>query len=109
MDTLDPKPGYTTTEFWVTLLTVVISAVVAFATLFGHVLPKDNLVALVPTLAPVAAGIASAIYAISRSKTKQAHLQALTALNTPTPAVVSHGTVNVTPVVNSDDTVGGGV
>lgn len=102
MDTLDPKPGYLTTEFWITVLTVVFSVVATFATLFGKTINKDGLLALVPTLAPVAAGIAAAIYALARSKTKTAHYATLTALNTPAPSVVSHGTVNVQPVIPAD-------
>lgn len=95
MDALDPKPGYLTTEFWVAAGTTIITAVVAMAALFGHVLPKDNLLALVPALAPIAAAVASAWYSSSRAKVKTAHYQALTHLNVPAPAVVSHGVVNV--------------
>lgn len=100
MDALDPKPGYLTTEFWITLLTVGITAVVSLAALFGHTIDKDHLLAIVPALAPVAAGIAALAYSMTRAKVKTAHYAALAQLNTPAPAVVSHGTVNVTPVVN---------
>lgn len=109
MDTLDPKPGYLTTEFWVTLLTVLATVGVAFGAMFGLNLNKDHLLALVPTVAPLAAAIAALAYNVSRKGVKEAHYQALTALNTPAPAVISHGTVNVQPVVNDDGSVGGGV
>lgn len=109
MDTLDPKPGYLTTEFWVTILTVAFSILATFATLFGKTINKDGLLALVPTLAPLAAGVAAALYSVTRSKTKTAHYAALTAINTPAPTVVSHGTVNVQPVVTPDDSVSQGV
>lgn len=99
MDTIDPKPGYLTTEFWITVGTVAVTAVVALGTLFGKSLAKDHLLAIVPAVAPLAAAIASAVYAMTRAKTKQAHLQAITAMNVPAPAVVSHGTVNVQPVI----------
>lgn len=99
MDTLDPKPGYATTEFWVTIGTIIVTAVVAIGAMFNLNFSKDHLDALIPALAPIAAGIASAVYAVSRSHTKKAHYEALTTLNQAAPAVVSHGVVNVQPVV----------
>lgn len=109
MDTLDPKPGYLTTEFWVTVLTVLFSVVATFATLFGKTINKDGLLALVPALAPIAAVVAAAVYSLTRSKTKQAHYAALASINVPAPTVVSHGTVNVQPVVTADDQLSPGV
>lgn len=114
MDTLDPKPGYATTEFWVTIGTIIVTAVVAIGAMFNLNFSKDHLDALIPALAPLAAGIASAVYSIARAKTKSAHYAALTTLNQAAPAVVSHGVVNVTPVVtesqlNDDGSTGGGI
>ena len=65
------KPGYTTTEFWVTLLTVAASAVVAVLALFGVVV-HSNLTPLVSALATLAAAVASAVYAHSRATVKAA-------------------------------------
>lgn len=98
MDNIDPKPGYQTTEFWVTMFTIVITAVAGLGTLFGLNISKDHLLALVPTISPLAAGAAAWAYSLSRSKTKAAHLDALVKLNTAAPSVVSHGVVNVTNV-----------
>lgn len=106
MDTVDPKPGYTTSEFWMSFAAVVVPAIATLGTLFGLNINKDHLLALVPTVAPVAAAIAAAYYAHSRAKVKQAHYQAVTALNTPAPAVVSHGTVNVQPVLSNTELTG---
>lgn len=102
MDNIDPKPGYTTSEFWVTLGTVLISAVVAIGAEFGLHFNQDHLLALIPALAPVAAAIAAFAYSHSRANVKAAHLAALTALNTASPAVISHGTVNVVTGVAED-------
>lgn len=90
------KPGITTTEFWVTALTVVISAVVSLGALFGLDLNKDHLLALVPTIAPLAAAIAALAYSHSRAKVKAA-------ASTAAPAVVSHGVVNVQTGVSPVD------
>lgn len=68
-------PGPATTEFWLTLFTNLISAVVAMASLFGHVIDKNTLLGLVPFGAMLAAAIASGFYAHSRGKVKAAAIQ----------------------------------
>ena len=68
----DPKPGYLTTEFWVTLITLLLP----FITLvFGKDLSNQ-----VPTIAMAAAGLAAACYALSRALTKSARSKAITAI-----------------------------
>lgn len=59
------KPGYTTTEFWVTLLTVVASVV-------GVYDPTLHLSGYVQTAAVVAAGVSTIVYTFLRSGLKAA-------------------------------------
>jgi len=65
------EPGYTTTEFWTTLLTHVIAGAVAFIALFKH-FDTANVQAVVPAVALVAAAIAQAFYSHSRATVKAA-------------------------------------
>ena len=66
-------PGYTTTEFWTTLLTHAISAAAILLTaLHVTVFNGDTLTPLVPTIALVASAIAQAVYTQSRAKVKAA-------------------------------------
>jgi multisubunit Na+/H+ antiporter MnhC subunit len=58
------EPGYTTTEFWVTLFTLVMPAV----TLIFH----RDFSAQVQTFAVAAAGVAAAIYSLARAVRKSA-------------------------------------
>jgi len=58
------KPGYTTTEFWVTIFTTIVSMVVVIHPGF-HL---DS--SLVQALAVVAAALSSGLYSISRAKAK---------------------------------------
>jgi negative regulator of sigma E activity len=60
----EPEPGYTTTEFWVTVLTLAMPAV----TLIWH----QDFSAQIQTIAVAAAGLASAIYAVVRTLRKSA-------------------------------------
>lgn len=68
-----PKPGYRTTEFWATLVTV--AGTLAVAT--GRVSPEQNeavqqaVPAVVQAVAAVAAAIASVGYALGRARVKQ--------------------------------------
>lgn len=71
MDTIVGKPGYTTTEFWVTALTVLASLAVS---IFG----KDwNIAANVQQLAPIAAAVSASAYAYARSHLKAKTHEAL--------------------------------
>lgn len=70
------KPGWATTEFWVTIITTVVSAVIALAALLGHNLDGSNLQPLIGFAAMLAAGAATAYYNHSRGTTKAAHQQA---------------------------------
>lgn len=61
------KPGYTTTEFWVTVITTLTSLVVAIHPQWITVTSNPN---LIQALALVAASVATGIYSISRAKAK---------------------------------------
>jgi hypothetical protein len=69
------RPGYVTTEFWMTLGTQVLAAVTAVLGLLtpGFELDPD-VQQLVVALAPIASAIGAAVYAISRSRVKAATL-----------------------------------
>jgi hypothetical protein len=69
-------PGYTTTEFWQTLLVSLISAAVAIASLVGTNFNLDGVQAVVPAVAVAAAAVAQLFYSNSRSKVKIAAQQA---------------------------------
>lgn len=73
---METKPGWTTTEFWVTVGTNLIGLGVALATLFGHTLDPSSLTALIPAFSVLATAVATALYSHSRSKVKAAALQA---------------------------------
>lgn len=69
----DVKPGWVTSEFWVTVLTAVIALISMFQTDFGTDV-DNNWGAAVPAVATAIAGIASLVYTHSRSKVKAASL-----------------------------------
>jgi len=79
----EPKPGYLTTEFWVTLITLLLPVLtLAFGT---------DLSSQVPTIAAAAAGLAAVTYSLSRALTKSAQSKAATGTEArtsqqPTPA-----------------------
>jgi hypothetical protein len=66
------KPGWTTTEFWQTVLVQVIAAIVALGTVFHTSFQLNGLQSVVPVAALLAAAIAQAFYAHSRSTVKSA-------------------------------------
>lgn len=66
------KPGVKTTEFWFTVFTNIIGAVVAIATLLGKNIDKNSLLALVPVASLLVAGLVTAYYNHSRGQVKQA-------------------------------------
>jgi len=81
----DPEPGFRTTEFWVTILTLLLP----LATLIWH----QDFSSQIQSLAVVAAGLASAIYAVARSvrkastdKSRAAAVAAVSQVTTPVPA-----------------------
>lgn len=65
-----PDPGPKTTEFWVTVLTTLLSLAVAGATVTQHSFDPQGLQVLIPSVAVVAAAITSAIYAHTRAAVK---------------------------------------
>jgi kumamolisin len=69
---IQPKPGPQTTEFWQTTLTSVISFAIAIGALFNVHWDPTGLRALVPALALVASGLATALYTFSRAHVKAA-------------------------------------
>ena len=71
-----PTPGPTTTEFWQTLLTNALAAVVSIITLFGAHFDLTGLTALVPSIAILAAAIVTGLYSHSRAMVKSAALTA---------------------------------
>ncbi len=71
---MDTKPGWATTEFWVTVLTGALAA----AVLANSSLDSDKLSALVPMAALLMAGAASWAYSHSRAKVKVAAVEAKT-------------------------------
>ena len=83
------EPGYTTTEFWTTLLTEVIAGVVAFMALAKNV-SIANVQAVVPSVALLAAAIAQFFYSRSRAAVKVAAQQAAAAVAAvPPPAAAA--------------------
>lgn len=70
------KPGYTTTEFWLTLLTNVVAVVLVMQTVVWHrtIVDQSTLNALIPCAAAIAAVIGNAFYTVSRSQLKAAHM-----------------------------------
>lgn len=74
---MDPKPGYTTTEFWSTMILHALTGVVTVLSLVGHT-PFDasGLQPLIPVAALVMSGLAQAFYSHSRAKVKVSSLSA---------------------------------
>lgn len=67
------KPGYTTSEFWLTLVGAILSFVTALLTLLTPGFKLDPQVqTVVVAAAPLAAMIGTAFYSISRSRSKAA-------------------------------------
>jgi hypothetical protein len=64
------KPGWTTTEFWQTLIVHVIAAVVALGTVFHTHFNLNGLQAVVPSVALVASAVAQSVYNHSRAAVK---------------------------------------
>jgi hypothetical protein len=66
----DVKPGWTTSEFWQTLLVHFIAAVVALGTVFHTHFNLNGLQAIVPAVAVMASAVAQSVYSHSRATVK---------------------------------------
>jgi hypothetical protein len=66
------KPGWTTSEFWQTLLVTLIAAAVALGSVIKPGFNLNGLQAIVPAVALFAAAIAQGFYSHSRSTVKAA-------------------------------------
>src|ERR1700740_3293920 len=66
------KPGWTTTEFWQTLVVHLIASVIALCTLFHTNFNLNGLQAIVPAVAVIASAIAQSMYSHSRASVKSA-------------------------------------
>jgi hypothetical protein len=66
------KPGWTTTEFWQTLIVHLIAAVLALGTVFHTNFKLNGLQAIVPAVAVIASAIAQSVYSHSRASVKSA-------------------------------------
>lgn len=66
------KPGWTTTEFWQTLIVHVIAGVVALGTVFHTHFNLNGLQAVVPSVAVFASAVAQGVYSHSRATVKSA-------------------------------------
>ena len=66
------KPGWTTTEFWQTLIVHLIAAVIALGTVFHTNFNLNGLQAIVPAVAVIASAIAQSMYSHSRASVKSA-------------------------------------
>lgn len=89
------KPGWTTTEFWTTLLIHIIAAVVALGTVFHTHFNLNGLQAIVPTVALVAAALAQSMYSHSRAAVKSSAQAAGAQARTEAPAVSGGHTTNI--------------
>jgi len=67
----DVKPGWTTSEFWQTLLVHAIAAAVALGTVFHTHFNLNGLQAIVPSVALFASAVSQAVYSHSRAMVKQ--------------------------------------
>lgn len=70
-DAGDVKPGWTTSEFWQTLLVHAIAAAVALGTVFHTHFELNGLQAVVPAVAVFASAVAQSVYSHSRAMVKQ--------------------------------------
>jgi hypothetical protein len=64
------KPGWTTTEFWQTLVVHAMAAIVALGTVFHTHFNLNGLQAVVPSVALVASAVAQGVYSRSRATVK---------------------------------------
>jgi DMSO reductase anchor subunit len=64
------KPGWTTTEFWQTVIVHLIAAIVALGTVFHTHFNLNGLQAIVLAVALVASAVAQSVYSHSRATVK---------------------------------------
>lgn len=67
-ETMQPKPGYRTTELWLAVATAVISILIAYGVLSAE--EAEAWQALAVAIVPLALSIASGAYSYSRAKVK---------------------------------------
>lgn len=91
------EPGWTTTEFYQTLIVHVIAAVVAIGTLFKADFNLDGVQAIAPSAALAAATIAQVVYSLSRSKVKASASAAVAAVDSAPAA-----TTNAAPAAQAE-------
>ncbi len=84
----DPlKPGWKSSEFWITVLTAALAFVSALSTAMGWAFNGTHLAPLIPVAATVLAGLIATVYNHGRAQVKVAAIQA-----------------SVTPTVETSDT-----
>ena len=66
------KPGWTTSEFWQTLLVQAITAIIAIGSMFKSNFNLNGVQAVVPAIAVLAAAVAQAFYSHARAVVKSA-------------------------------------
>lgn len=91
------KPGWTTTEFWQTLLVTLISAAVALGSVIKPGFNLKGLQAIVPAVALIAAAIAQGLYSHSRATVKAAAQTAASTLEGGVPKVSSEESLTQLP------------
>lgn len=69
-------PGYTTTEFWQSMLAQALSLAIGLGVLIHAHFDLTGLQVLIPSVSVIAAAIASAVYSRSRATVKAAELAA---------------------------------
>ena len=76
------EPGWTTTEFYQTLIVHLVAVAVAIGTIFKPGFNLDGVQAIIPAAALAASAVAQAAYSLSRSRVKSAALDSVTAPST---------------------------
>lgn len=93
----DIKPGWTTTEFWQTLLVHAIAAFVALGTVFHTHFNLNGLQAIVPAVALFASAVAQSVYNRSRATVKASAQTAAAQVKTAGAAASSGPAVDGVP------------
>lgn len=95
------KPGWTTTEFWQTLLVHAIAAIVALGTVLHTHFNLNGLQAIVPAVALFASAIAQSVYNRSRATVKASAQAAAAQVRTAGTAAAAGPAAGVeaTPIV----------
>jgi DMSO reductase anchor subunit len=93
------KPGWTTTEFWQTMIVHLIAAVIALGTVFHTNFNLNGLQAIVPAVAVIASAIAQSMYSHSRASVKSAAQAAAAQAKIADTAIASRATGYAAPIV----------